>query len=223
MALLHVGSWGCFLPMWGPLPEAGRGNFSEDDTMSTIANTKEAIAAAKTRMEKAVEDFRKELSSVRTGRANAAILDHVRVDYHGTPMPVNQLGSVTIPDAGMLVISPWDPSAVPLIDKAIRSSDLGLNPTNDGKVVRIPIPSPTEERRKELVKHIHKALENHRTAIRNIRRDLKEAIDKLEKEKKISQDEQKRALDELDKLSQAETKKVEDLSSTKEKEVMEIR
>jgi ribosome recycling factor len=191
--------------------------------MSTITNTKEAQSAAKIRMEKAVEDFRKELASVRTGRANAAILDHVRVDYHGTPMPVNQLGSVTIPDAGMLVISPWDPSAVALIDKAIRSSDLGLNPTNDGKVVRIPIPSPTEERRKELVKHIHKALENPRTAIRNIRRDLKEAIDKLEKEKKISQDEQKRALDELDKLSQAETKKVEELSATKEKEVMEIR
>jgi ribosome recycling factor len=191
--------------------------------MTTITNTKEAQTAAKTRMEKAVEDFRKELSSVRTGRANAAILDHVRVDYHGTPMPVNQLGTVTTPDASMLVISPWDPSAVPLIDKAIRSSDLGLNPTTDGKVVRIPIPSPTEERRKELVKHIHKALENHRTAIRNIRRDLKEAIDKLEKEKKISQDEQKRALEELDKLSQAETKKVEDLSSTKEKEVMEIR
>jgi ribosome recycling factor len=191
--------------------------------MTTISTTKEAQAAAKTRMEKAVEDFRKELTSVRTGRANAAILDQVRVDYHGTPMPVNQLGSVTIPDPGMLVISPWDPSAVPLIDKAIRSSDLGLNPTNDGKVVRIPIPSPTEERRKELVKHIHKALENHRTAIRNIRRDLKEAIDKLEKDKKISQDEQKRALDELDKLSQAETKKVEDLCATKEKEVMDIR
>jgi len=191
--------------------------------MTTIANTKEASAAARTRMEKAVEDFRKELASVRTGRANAAILDHVRVDYHGTPMPVNQLGSVTIPDANMLVITPWDPSAVALIDKAIRSSDLGLNPATDGKVVRIPIPSPTEERRKELVKHIHKALENHRTAIRNIRRDLKEAIDKLEKEKKISQDEQKRALDELDKLSQAETKKVEELSTTKEKEVMEIR
>ena len=191
--------------------------------MTTMSSTKEAQAAAKTRMEKAVEDFRKELTSVRTGRANAAILDQVRVDYHGTPMPVNQLGSVTIPDAGMLVISPWDPSVVPLIDKAIRSSDLGLNPTNDGKVVRIPIPSPTEERRKELVKHIHKALENHRTAIRNIRRDSKEAIDKLEKDKKISQDEQKRALDELDKLSHAETKKVEDLCATKEKEVMEIR
>jgi ribosome recycling factor len=191
--------------------------------MTTISNTKEAQAAAKTRMEKAVEDFRKELASVRTGRANAAILDQVRVDYHGTPMPVNQLGTVTVPDASMLQIAPWDPSAVPLIDKAIRASDLGLNPTTDGKVVRIPIPAPTEERRKELVKHIHKALENHRTAIRNIRRDLKEAIDKLEKDKKISQDDQKRALEELDKLSQAETKKVEDLCTTKEKEVMEIR
>ncbi|HTZ47004.1 MAG TPA: ribosome recycling factor [Verrucomicrobiae bacterium] len=191
--------------------------------MTNITNTKDAQAAAKTRMEKAVEDFRKELASVRTGRANAAILDQVRVDYHGTPMPVNQLGTVSVPDASMLQIAPWDPSAVPLIDKAIRASDLGLNPTNDGKVVRIPIPSPTEERRKELVKHIHKALENHRTAIRNIRRDLKEAIDKLEKDKKISQDDQKRALEELDKLSHSETKKVEDLCATKEKEVMEIR
>jgi ribosome recycling factor len=191
--------------------------------MTTIATTKDAMAAAKTRMEKAVEDFRKELSSVRTGRANAAILDHVRVDYHGTPMPVNQLGSVTVPDATMLVISPWDPSAVALIDKAIRASDLGLNPTNDGKVVRIPIPSPTEERRRELVKHIHKALENHRTAVRNIRRDIKEAIDKLEKEKKLSQDEQKRALDELEKVSHAETRKIEDLSALKEKEVMEFK
>jgi len=191
--------------------------------MTTIVTTKDAMVAAKTRMEKAVDDFRKELASVRTGRANAAILDHVRVDYHGTPMPVNQLGSVTIPDAAMLVITPWDPVAVPLIDKAIRSSDLGLNPTTDGKVVRVPIPSPTEERRKELVKHIHKTLENHRTAVRNIRRDIKEAIDKLEKDKKISQDEQKRALDELEKVSHSETKKIEDLSALKEKEVMEIK
>ena len=191
--------------------------------MTTIATTKEAIAAGRTRMEKAVEDFRKELATVRTGRANASLLDNVRVDYHGTPMPVNQLGTVTVPDASMLVISPWDPSAVALIDKAIRSSDLGLNPTNDGKVVRVPIPSPTEERRKELVKHVHKVLENHRTAVRNIRRDIKEAIDKLEKDKKISQDEQKRALDELEKMSHAETKKIEDLSASKEKEVMEIK
>lgn len=185
--------------------------------------TKDALAGAKSRMEKAVEDFRKELATVRTGRANAAILDNVRVDYHGTPMPVNQLGSVMTPDATMLVITPWDPGAVALIDKAIRASDLGLNPTNDGKVVRVPVPSPTEERRKELVKHIHKVLENHRTAVRNIRRDAKEAIDKLEKEKKVSQDEQKRALDELEKLSQSETKKIEDLSSSKEKEVMEFK
>jgi ribosome recycling factor len=190
--------------------------------MTTIATTKDAMAAAKTRMEKAVEDFRKDLATIRTGRANASLLDHVRVDYHGTPMPVNQLGNLTVPDASMLMITPWDPSVVPLIDKAIRASDLGLNPTNDGKVVRIPIPSPTGERRKELVKQIHKALENHRTAVRNIRRDIKEAIDKLEKDKKISQDDQKRSLDELEKLSHAETKKIEDLSATKEREVMEL-
>jgi ribosome recycling factor len=191
--------------------------------MTTIATTKEALAAAKTRMEKAVEDFRKELATVRTGRANAALLDNVRVDFYGTPTPVNQLGTVTVPEATMLVISPWDPGVVAAIDKAIRASDLGLNPTNDGKVVRVPIPAPTEERRKELVKHIHKVLENHRTAVRNIRRDIKEAIDKLEKEKKISQDEQKRSLDELEKVSHAETKKIEDLSAAKEKEVMEIK
>ncbi len=190
--------------------------------MTTIATTKDAMAQARTRMEKAVEDFRKELGTLRTGRANASILDAIRVDYHGTPMPVNQLGTVTVPEATLLVISPWDPSVVPLIDKAIRTSDLGLNPTNDGKVVRVPMPSPTEERRKEIVKHLHKVLENHRTAVRNIRRDIKEAIDKLEKDKKISQDEQKRALDELEKVSHAETKKIEDLCAVKEKEVMSV-
>jgi ribosome recycling factor len=185
--------------------------------------TKEAIAAGKVRMEKAVDDFRKELATLRTGRANASILDAIRVDYHGTPMPVNQLGTVTVPEATLLVISPWDPSVVPLIDKAIRTSDLGLNPTTDGKVVRVPMPSPTEERRKEIVKHLHKVLENHRTAVRNIRRDVKETIDKMEKEKKISQDEQKRALDEMEKISHAETKKIEDLSAGKEREILELR
>jgi ribosome recycling factor len=198
-------------------------NRVEEDAMTTIGTTKEAIAAARTRMEKAVDDFRKELATVRTGRANAAILESIRVDFYGTLTPVNQLGTVTVPEPTMLVISPWDPSVVGAIDKAIRASDLGLNPTNDGKVVRIPIPSPTEERRKELVKHIHKVLENHRTAVRNIRRDIKEAIDKLEKDKKISQDEQKRSLDELEKVSHSETKKIEDLSVTKEKEVLEFR
>ncbi len=191
--------------------------------MTTIVTTKDAAAAAKTRMEKAVDDFRKELATVRTGRANAGILEQVRVDYHGTPMPVNQLGNITVPDATMLVITPWDPTVAALIDKAIRTSDLGLNPSTDGKVVRVPMPAPTEERRKELVKQMHKMLENHRTAVRNIRRDIKEAIDKLEKDKKISQDEQKRALEDLEKISHSETKKIEDLAATKEKEVMEFR
>jgi len=191
--------------------------------MTTIATTRDAMAAAKTRMEKAVDDFRKDLATLRTGRANASLLDSIRVDYHGTPMPVNQLGTLTVPDATMIVVSPWDPSAVPLIDKAIRTADLGLNPTNDGKVVRVPIPSLTEDRRKDIVKQLHKVLENHRTAVRNIRRDLKEAIEKLEKDKKISEDEKKRALDELEKLSHAEAKKIEDLSAMKEKEIMSIK
>jgi ribosome recycling factor len=191
--------------------------------MTTIATTKDAMAQARTRMEKAVDDFRKELATLRTGRANASILENIRVDYHGTPMPVTQLGSVNVPEPTLLVISPWDPSVVPLIDKAIRTSDLGLNPTNDGKVVRVPMPSPTEERRKEIVKHLHKVLENHRTAVRNIRRDIKEAIDKLEKEKKISQDEHKRAIEEMEKVTHAETKKIEDLSAAKEKEILELK
>ncbi len=187
-----------------------------------IASTKDAMAQARTRMEKAVEDFRKDLAAVRTGRANVSLLDPIRVDYHGTPMPLNQLGTLSVPDPTMIVISPWDPGAVPLIDKAIRVSDLGLNPTNDGKVVRVPIPSLTEERRKEMVKHLHKILENHRTAVRNIRRDIKEAVEKLEKEKKISEDDKKRSLDELEKITHAETKKLEDLSAAKEKEVMQV-
>src|ERR1700685_3929573 len=191
--------------------------------MTTIATSKDALAQAKVRMEKAVEDFRKELAGVRTGRANVALLDHIRVDYHGTSMAVNQLGSLSVPEPSSTVISPWDPSAVPLIDKAIRTSDLGLNPTNDGKVVHVPIPPLTEDRRKDLVKHIHKVLENHRTAVRNIRRDIKEAVEKLEKDKKISEDDRKRTLDELEKLTHSETKKIEDHSALKEKEVLEIK
>jgi len=191
--------------------------------MTTIATSKEAMAQARTRMEKAVEDFRRDLGGLRTGRANIALLDSIRVDYHGTPMPINQLGTVTVPDPMTIVVSPWDPGAVPLIDKAVRSSDLGLNPASDGKVVRVPIPSLTEERRKELVKHLHRVLEDHRTAVRNIRRDLKEAVERLEKEKKISEDERKRSVDELDKLTHTETKKIEDLSAAKEKEILDIK
>jgi ribosome recycling factor len=191
--------------------------------MSAIATSKDAVAQAKVRMEKAVEDFRRELSGLRTGRANVAVLDSIRVDYHGTPMPVNQLGNVTVPDAMSIVIAPWDSGAVAMIDKAIRTADLGLNPTNDGKIVRVPIPPLTEDRRKEIVKHLHKVLENHRTAVRNVRRDLKEAIEHLEKEKKVSEDERKRAIDELDKITHSETKKIEELSAAKEREVMELK
>jgi ribosome recycling factor len=191
--------------------------------MTAIATTRDAIAQARTRMEKSVEDFRKDLSSIRTGRANVSLLDNVRVDYHGTMMPLNQLGTLSVPDPMSIVIAPWDASVVAAIDKAIRTGDLGLNPTNDGKVVRVPIPPLTEERRKEFVKHIHKILENHRTAVRNVRRDIKEAVEKLEKEKKISEDEKKRSLDELEKVTHAETKKIEDLSGMKEKELLEIK
>jgi ribosome recycling factor len=191
--------------------------------MTTIATSKDALAQAKTRMEKAVEDFRKDLASIRTGRANVALLDSIRVDYHGTPMPLNQIGSLTVADAMMIVVTPWDPSAAALIDKAIRTSDLGLNPATDGKVIRVPIPPLTEERRKDLVKQLHKVLENHKTAVRNIRRDIKEAIEKLEKDKKIGEDDRKRGIDELEKITQAETKKIEELSALKEREVMELK
>jgi len=191
--------------------------------MTTIATSKDALVQARTRMEKAVEDFRKDLAGIRTGRANVALLDSIRVDYHGTPMPLNQMGSITIADAMMIVVTPWDPSAATLIDKAIRTSDLGLNPATDGKVIRVPIPPLTEERRKDLVKQLHKVLENHKTAVRNIRRDIKEAIEKLEKDKKIGEDDRKRGVDELEKVTQAETKKIEDLSAAKEREVMELK
>src|SRR5580704_9146128 len=162
--------------------------------MTTIDTTKDALGQARVRMEKAVEDFRKDLAGIRTGRANVSLLDTIRVDYHGTMMPLNQLGTLSVPDPTVIMISPWDPGAVPLIDKAIRTSDLGLNPATDGKVVRVPIPALTEDRRKELVK-----------------------------DKKISEDDRKRTLDELEKVTHQETKKIEDLSAVKEKEVLEFK
>jgi ribosome recycling factor len=191
--------------------------------LMNIATTKDALAQAKSSMERAVEDFRKDLATIRTGRANVSLLDAIRVDYHGTMMPVNQLGTLTVPDPSVIVVAPWDPGAVPLIDKAIRTSDLGLNPSSDGKVLRVPIPALTEDRRKDLVKHIHKVLENHRTSVRNHRREIKEAVEKLEKEKKIGEDDKKRTLEELEKITHQETKKIEDLSAAKEKEVLEFK
>ena len=187
--------------------------------MSNFGNTREALGAAKSRMEKAVDDFRKELATLRTGRANASLLDSVRIDYHGTLMPVNQVGTVTVPDATMIVVSPWDPSVVPLIDKAIRTSELGLNPTNDGKVVRVPIPALTEERRKQLAKHVHKVLEEHRTAVRNIRRDGNEHLKKMLKDKLISEDDEKHALAEIQKLTDDHIHKLEEVAKKKEQEI----
>jgi ribosome recycling factor len=191
--------------------------------MHTFATSKEGLAQARARMEKAVEDFRKEVSTLRTGRASVSLLDHIRVDYHGTPMPINQLGTLNVPEPTLIVVTPWDHAVVPLIEKAVRSSDLGLNPATDGRVIRIPIPPLNEERRKELVKHLHRILEDHRTGIRNARREAKEGIEHLEKEKKISEDDRARSLEELEKVTHQETKKIEDLSAAKEKEILEIR
>src|SRR6266536_3462358 len=131
--------------------------------------TKETIAQTRTRMAKALEDFRHELATVRTGRASASLLENVRVEYYGTPTPMNQVATLGVPEPNLLTVQPWDPTLLATIEKAIRSSDLGLNPMNDGKILRVPIPPLTEERRKELVRHLHKVLENHRTSIRNVR------------------------------------------------------
>lgn len=176
----------------------------------------------KTRMDKAVEDFRTNLAAARTGRASVHMLDTVRVPYYGSEMPLNQLSQVHAPDPQMLSVQPFDPSILNEIDKAIRSAGLGLNPQNDGKIIRIPVPPLTEERRREMVKHLHKILEDHRTAIRNVRRDGNDAIKKATKDKKITEDEERRATDEIQKLTDAEIKKMEEMASAKEKELMTV-
>ena len=191
-------------------------------TMAAIPALKDTFSQLKSRMEKAVEDFRKEMAAVRTGRASVHMLDGITVDYYGTATPLNQLGNVSAPEPQMITVQPWDVSQLGAIEKAIRSSDLGLNPMNDGKLIRVPVPVLTEERRKDLVKHLHKVLEEHRTAIRNIRRDGNDGIKKAMKDKKITEDEERRALDELQKLTDDEIKKMEEMSKTKEKEVMSV-
>ena len=184
---------------------------------------KETVTQTKTRMAKALEDLRNELASVRTGRASTALLEHMKVEYYGTPTPLNQVATLGVPEPSLLTVQPWDPSLLPAIDKVIRSSDLGLNPLNDGKILKVPIPPLTEERRKELVKHVHKVLENHRTAVRNVRRDANEGLKKLLKEKTISEDDERRGLDEIQKLTDEVMEKLEAQGKSKEKEIMEIR
>ena len=190
--------------------------------MAAIPALKDTYGQLKTRMEKAVEDFRKEMGATRTGRANVHMLDTVKVEYYGSPMPLNQVATVHAADAQLITIQPFDPSIMHEIEKAIQTADLGMNPQNDGKMIRIPIPPLTEERRKEMVKHLHKVLEEHRTAVRNIRRDGNDAIKKAMKDKKISEDDERRALEEIQNLTDDEIKKMEEMSKTKEKEVMQV-
>jgi ribosome recycling factor len=192
-------------------------------TMAAIAGLKETYVQLRTRMEKAVEDFRKAMAATRTGRANVHMLDSVSVDYYGSQMPLNQIAQVHAPEAQLITVQPFDPSSLAAIEKAIRSGDLGLNPMNDGKMIRVPVPPLTQERRQDMVKHLHKALEEHRTAVRNIRRDGNDAIKKALKDKKITEDEEKRSLDEIQKLTDDEIKKMEEMSKAKEKEVLELK
>jgi ribosome recycling factor len=190
--------------------------------MAGIPALKENFQQLKSRMDKAVHDFQANLASTRTGRASIQMLDQVKVDYYGTPTPLNQVGQLTTPDANMIVIQPWDTSIIVEIEKALRTSDLGFNPQNDGKIVRVPVPPMTEERRRDVVKHLNKVLEEHRTAVRNIRRDGNDAIKKAAKEKLISGDEEKRALEEMQKLTDDEIRRMEEMSKRKEAEVMHI-
>jgi ribosome recycling factor len=186
-------------------------------------STKEVEAHMKTRMDKAVTDLQHEMASIRTGRASLSLLDNIRVDYYGTPTPLNQIGNLHVPEPAMITIQPWDVSQIGAIEKAIRVSDLGLNPANDGKIIRLPIPPLTEERRKELVKRLHAAAEHHRVSVRNIRRDANEAVKKLLKEKKVTEDDEKRAHDEIQKLTDSYMQKIDQAAKTKEKEILEIK
>src|ERR1700704_4651103 len=176
----------------------------------------------KTRMDKAVEDFRKAMAAPRTGRASVHMLDAVSVDYYGSLMPLNQIAQVHAPEPQLITVQPFDPTSLAAIEKGIRTAELGLNPMNDGKIIRVPVPPLTEERRKDMVKHLHKVLEDHRTAVRNIRRDGNESIKKALKEKKISEDDEKRSLEEIQKLTDEEIKKMEEMCKNKEKEVMTV-
>lgn len=190
--------------------------------MAAIPALKDVYAQLRTRMDKAVEDFRANLAAARTGRASVHMLDTVRVSYYGSEMPLNQLATVHAPEAQLLTVQPYDPGIMGEVEKTIRSAGLGLNPMNDGKIIRIPVPPLTEERRREMVKHLHKILEDHRTAVRNIRRDGNDAIKKATKDKKITEDEERRALEEIQKLTDDEIKKMEEMGKAKEKELMTV-
>jgi ribosome recycling factor len=183
---------------------------------------KETIKDTKNRMEHAIEDFRRKLGTIRTGRASTSILDNVHVDYYGTPMPLNQVATIHAPEASLITVQPFDTSQIGAIEKAILGSELGLNPSNDGKLIRLPIPPLTEERRRQLAKVVNEMSEEHKTAIRNIRRDENDKLKKALKEKTISEDDEKNGLAEIQKLTDAHIGKVADLAKHKEEEIMKV-
>ena len=183
---------------------------------------KDVIRETKPRMESAVDDFRRKLASIRTGRAAVSLLDNVLVDYYGTMTPLSQMASVHAPEPQMLTVQPWDQTQLAAVEKAIRSADLGLNPSNDGKLVRIPIPPLTEERRRQLAKQIHDVAEDHRTAVRQVRRDANDRLKKMLKEKLISEDAERNALEEIQKLTDSFITRIDELSKSKEQEIMNV-
>jgi ribosome recycling factor len=184
---------------------------------------KDVDVYARGRMEKVLGGLQHEMAGVRTGRASVSLLDNVRAEAYGTPMPLNQLATLHVPDPMMITVQPFDVSQIGAIEKAIRGADLGLNPSNDGKMIRVPIPQLTEERRKDLVKKVHHIAEEHRVALRNIRRDSNEHIKKLAKDKLISEDEDRKGHDEIQKLTDGYIGKLDQAVKTKEKEVLEIK
>jgi ribosome recycling factor len=191
-------------------------------TMAGIPALKDLSADMKRRMDHAVSGFQQNLTATRTGRASVHMLDQIKVDYYGTPTPINQMAQVSSPEPQLILISPYDPTSLKEIEKAIQTSDLGFSPITDGKVVRVPVPPMTEERRRDVVKHLNKVLEEHRTAVRNVRRDGNDVLKKLAKEKKIGEDEEKRALEEIQKMTDDEIRRMEELSRKKEAEVMQV-
>ena len=191
--------------------------------MSTFQNTKEVEASAKTRMEKVLTDFQHDVTTIRTGRASVNMLEPVQVEAYGSMMPLSHVATLHVADAAMITVQPFDNSQIGAIEKAIRNAGLGLNPGNDGKLIRVPIPPLNEERRKELVKKLHGMAEDHRVAVRNIRRDANEAVKKLLKTKTISEDEERRAHDEIQKMTHGQKTKLAAAAKTKEKEILEIK
>jgi len=188
-----------------------------------MTTVKEIETSAKQRMDKVLEDLQHNMATIRTGRASVHLLDNVRVDYYGTPTPVNQVANLHAPEPGLITITPWDTSQIGPIEKAIRTAELGVNPSNDGKMIRIPIPPLTEERRKELVKKLHGVAEDHRVALRNVRRDSNDHVKKLTREKKVTEDDDRRAHDEMQKLTDSYMLKLDQAAKAKEKEILEIR